>query len=487
MKKIYLLVLLILLSAPELYSQFAYENPVWIKNNTGTALTDIQVLLKINTQELISNGWMQSDGRDIRFTTTCGGTSFIPYLIEGYLNTDSTAIWVKVPSIGANDSTLIYLYYGNSSATQMSTLLVFDGPHSSTDSVMITSTNTVSNCQRGFRFTANEDILVGYFGKRIPNATQRYLTLFDFNTQAILAQIQVDAGTAGTYNYNVLPTPLWLKSGQQYIMTLFNGASDMYYYGTSSQIGQHLTYGDMRYCNSCTQNTFPTSVLTNYHYGTPDFLYFTKQNVTPAPTFTILPPADTVTPAAPLNLTATPDDASAYLEWVQNAEFDVIVYKIYINTSNNPGTATLLDSVYYPDTTYNATGLTNGITYYFWVTATDNYCEPRTSEFSAVASCTPVFVKKLTSEIPSVFKLCQNYPNPFNPMTKIQFDIPKESYVEIKLYDITGREVAIMVRNSYRAGSYIIDFNSGYLPSGVYFYSMIAGDFKEVKQMVVLK
>ncbi len=346
-------------------AQFKYENPVWVKNNSGTALTNIQVLIIFNTQAPIGAGWMLANGNDIRFVSTCNGTTYLGHWVEGYLNTDTTKIWVNVPSIGANDSTQIFLYYGNPSATNISTLSVFYGPHSATDSVMVTSSNTVSNCQRGFRFTAIEDILVAYFGKRTPNATQRYLTLFDFTTQAILAQIQVDAGTVGVYNYNELTTPLWLRSGQQYVMQLYNGTSDMYYYGTSSQIGQHLTYGDMRYCNSCTQNTFPTSILSNYHYGTPDFLYYTKQTVSPAPTSRVLPAADTNTPVAPTNLSALGLNLSAQLKWSKNLEFDMYQYEIYRNTSNNPSTATVLGNVNHPDTTYLATGLANGTTYYF--------------------------------------------------------------------------------------------------------------------------
>ncbi|MCX6164206.1 MAG: DUF2341 domain-containing protein [Ignavibacteriae bacterium] len=272
----FLIVLFLLLNVSN--AQYKYENPVWVKNNTATALTNVQVLIKFNTAVPIAAGWMLANGNDIRFVSTCNSSTYLGHWVEGYLNTDTTAIWVNVPAIGASDSAQVFLYYGNPAASNISTLAVFYGPHSSTDSVVVATTNTVSNCQRGFRFTANEDVLVGYFGKRIPNATQRYLTLFDFTTQAILAQIQVDAGTAGVYNYNALTTPLWLKSGQQYVMELFNGTSDMYYYGASTQIGQHLTLGDMRYCNSCTQNTFPTTVLTGQHYGTPDFLYYTKHS-----------------------------------------------------------------------------------------------------------------------------------------------------------------------------------------------------------------
>jgi|WetSurSiteA1Bulk_404760.scaffolds.fasta_scaffold01637_4 hypothetical protein len=469
--------------------QYLYENPVWVKNNTGTALTNVQVMIKFNTQVPISLGRMLANGYDIRFYAVCGGTTVLPHWVEGYLNTDSTKIWINVPSIGANDSTQIFLYYGNTAATNASTLSVFDGPHSSTDSVVVASTNTVSLCQRGFRFSANEDVLIGYFGKRTPNATQRYLTLFNFTTQAIVAQIQVDAGAVGVYNYNALPNPIWIPQGQQYIMTLFNGSGDMYYYGASSQIGQHLTYYDMRYANSCTQNTFPTSVLTAIHYGTPDFLYYTKQNVTPAPTFRVLVPADTLTPAAPLNLTATPGNTTALLKWNKNTEFDIHHYDCFRNTTNNPAGSTLIGTVLQPDTIFNATGLTNGTLYYFWVRAADSYCSPKNSPYSLVASCTPspVSVGNNNGEIPKEFKLFNNYPNPFNPVTTIKFDLPKDVQVNLKIYDVLGKEVTVLVNEIYKAGSYQISFNGSGLASGIYFYKINAGSFTDIKRMILIK
>ncbi len=469
------------------YSQYKYENPIYIKNNTATSLTNVQVRLVINTQALISAGWMQADGKDIRFATLCGGTTFRDHWVEKSLNTDTTVIWVNVPSLGANDSALIYLYYGNPSATNISTLSVFYGPHSATDSVVVSSTNTVSNCQRGFRFTANEDVLLAYMGKRIPNATQRYVTLFDFNTQAILGQIQVDAGTATVYNYNAVTNPLWLMSGQQYIIALFNGSGDMYYYGNSTQIGQHLTFGDMRYANSCTQNTFPTSIVSGMHYGTPDFLYYTKQNVTPAPTFTVLPPADTVTPAIPLNLTALPGNQQALLKWRKNLEFDMYQYGLYRNTTNNPSTSTFIGSTNHPDTTYTATGLTNGTTYYFWVRTADRYCSPRISGYSVVASCTPVKIEQPVTGIPAKFSLSQNYPNPFNPSTTIRFDLPKDAFAELIVFDIAGREVAKLINGKYEAGYYEIEFDASSLASGIYFYKLTAGKNSDIKRMVLVK
>jgi hypothetical protein len=485
-----LLFIFIFCNNSTIYSQLTnwrYENPITIRNTTNTTLTDYQTLVRVNTQLPISLGWMKNDGSDIRFAADCGSTVILHFL-EGYINTDSTKIWVLVSAIPANDSVRVYMYYGNPAATSTSTPSVFIGPNSATDSVVVTSSNTVSTCQRGFRFTANQTLLVTHFGKRIPNATQRYVTLFDYNTQQVVAQTQVDAGTPGSYNYNALTTPIWLNSGQQYVLELFNGSGDMYYYGTSSQIGQGLTYGDMRYCNSCTQNTFPTSTLTNYHYGTPDLLYWSRQIATSEPLFSVGLPADTNSPAAPTGLDAIQGNQQVTLLWNRNSEFDMYYYKIFRNTTNNPSTATQVDSAFVPDSMKINTGLTNGIKYFFWLKAVDRYCFNRVSGFSAPDSVipNPVGIVKNT-EIPKVFKLYQNLPNPFNPTTSIKFDIPKTSMVTLVIYDAIGREVANLINAPTNAGSYQITWYAGDFPSGVYFCKIKAGDYTDVKKMILVK
>jgi len=89
--------------------------------------------------------------------------------------------------------------------------------------------------------------------------------------------------------------------------------------------------------------------------------------------------------------------------------------------------------------------------------------------------------------MPTNFELSQNYPNPFNPVTKITYQIPKESKVVIKVYDILGAEVASLVDETKEAGYYEIELNGINLPSGTYIYRMTAGDFVEAKKMVLMK
>jgi len=90
-------------------------------------------------------------------------------------------------------------------------------------------------------------------------------------------------------------------------------------------------------------------------------------------------------------------------------------------------------------------------------------------------------------EIPTEFSLSQNFPNPFNPTTNIKFGLPKESNVSLKIYNILGQEVATLVNKVMPAGFHTVDFNATKLSSGMYIYRIEAGDFVQVKKMLLMK
>lgn len=85
------------------------------------------------------------------------------------------------------------------------------------------------------------------------------------------------------------------------------------------------------------------------------------------------------------------------------------------------------------------------------------------------------------------YTLSQNYPNPFNPVTLIKYSITKDEFVKIRVYDMVGREVALLVNSVKTAGNYQVEFEPGNLSSGVYYYKIEAGDFKDVKKMILMK
>ena len=93
----------------------------------------------------------------------------------------------------------------------------------------------------------------------------------------------------------------------------------------------------------------------------------------------------------------------------------------------------------------------------------------------------------INTEIPKEFALQQNYPNPFNPSTSIKFDIPVLSNAKLAIYDITGRELAVLVNQELQPGSYEYKWNASQFASGIYFYRIKAGSFIHTKRMVLIK
>ena len=89
--------------------------------------------------------------------------------------------------------------------------------------------------------------------------------------------------------------------------------------------------------------------------------------------------------------------------------------------------------------------------------------------------------------IPSEFFLSQNYPNPFNPTTTIDYSIKNDGLVSLKIYDVLGNEIASLVDKNQIAGNYSVQFDASHLPSGIYIYKLISGQFSTSKKLILLK
>jgi hypothetical protein len=90
-------------------------------------------------------------------------------------------------------------------------------------------------------------------------------------------------------------------------------------------------------------------------------------------------------------------------------------------------------------------------------------------------------------EIPAEFSVGQNYPNPFNPSTRFRFGLPKNASVSVKIYNIIGQEVAVLVDREFPAGFHAVDWNAGHMPSGIYIFRLAADDFVETRKLILMK
>jgi glucuronoarabinoxylan endo-1,4-beta-xylanase len=93
----------------------------------------------------------------------------------------------------------------------------------------------------------------------------------------------------------------------------------------------------------------------------------------------------------------------------------------------------------------------------------------------------------IKSTTPGEFSLCQDYPNPFNPSTTIDYSLAKETFVQLKIFDVLGREIKILVNEIESIGKHTVHFDASDLNSGVYFYRITAGGFSQLKKMIFIK
>jgi len=96
-------------------------------------------------------------------------------------------------------------------------------------------------------------------------------------------------------------------------------------------------------------------------------------------------------------------------------------------------------------------------------------------------------IQKGNKHFPYKFALEQNYPNPFNPKTVISFSIPRAENIKLEVFNLVGQRVRVLVDDHLNAGTYALHFIAKDLPSGIYYYRLTAGEFQQVKKMVLVK
>ena len=206
---------------------------------------------------------------------------------------------------------------------------------------------------------------------------------------------------------------------------------------------------------------------------------------------------DTVAPPTPRGIVAKTDSSGpgrVKLMWTADSVRDIAGYKIYYSTDSTnflADTSTGNSPVYVPDVdSTSVMGLTNGLDYWFAISAFD-------FSWNVSSLSRPVKIFIVTKEqqqrsLPKTFALSQNFPNPFNPATTIDYQLPSNGHVSLKIYDVLGREVATLANFQQSAGYYSVSLNASSLPSGIYFYridirSNDGKSFVTTKKMLLIK
>ncbi len=272
-------------------SPWQYAKAIVIDNSTNPSpLSNYQVLLTINTQTPISNTEMNSDGSDIRFTSQC--TDNIHYWIESGINTPSTQIWVKVPSIAANTIDTIYMYYGNPAAAIASnpdsTFDLYDGfDGSSLDlskwEVRGVPTYSVSGGQLTFAGNNNWEYIRSYTNFTQPviieenhaNGGTSFGLVLGYTGTDNRYTFRDNGGMLGcTEDPDVSGGNAWFNTSYPSVPSSTSGAQYYNYKLTAGISGANILAQE--YCNVSTSNCNTTPTLLNSYSGSSFYVGFSS-------------------------------------------------------------------------------------------------------------------------------------------------------------------------------------------------------------------
>jgi hypothetical protein len=171
-----------------------------------------------------------------------------------------------------------------------------------------------------------------------------------------------------------------------------------------------------------------------------------------------------------------------HLEWTIALDpdpGDEVHYKVFYWYTGNTSVYNLTIS----ETSYDQRRFNDQKEYFWTVAAIDNDNVYTFSDTLTFYTDTKLDIV----ELPKEFSLQKNYPNPFNPMTQITYTLPQEEHVEINVYELSGKHVSTLIKEFHQAGTYSLQFNAAGLASGIYIYTMEAGNYRQSEKMLLLK
>jgi hypothetical protein len=291
----------------------------------------------------------------------------------------------------------------------------------------------------------------------------------DYNDEVITAWL----AASNTHNY--------LLAGQEFLGARYNYADKDFAAGTFEYdvLGVTHSYNDVSYVASGDQN-LPSRIFAQQGSPLADSVYahFTAEG------------------QDSLQYHPYYELGTSYANWIDG--FDVVsgqAVDVIVETRGVGGTA---DVRQLPAMTHRELGAGNKVVFMSFdplsVNTTDPYHWFGFEKYSfqnesmfwfGITEATDVETR--TDGIPNKYDLSQNFPNPFNPATTISFSIPERTNVTLKIYDMLGREVRTLINGSREAGNYNISFEASDLSTGLYVYSLTAGNFTATKKMMLLK
>lgn len=235
----------------------------------------------------------------------------------------------------------------------------------------------------------------------------------------------------------------------------------------------------------------------NYYIKTLDTLnrVGTMPAGAPANYYTFIVGPDTTKPV----ITHTPLVNTPKANWpatinivaTDNCGIDSVWVRWRINSGNYKLFKLINTSLYYYSASFNSTQseVNIGDTIRYRIIAQDisSYHNKDSTALYSFKIIQSIGINSNAGAVPERYYLYQNYPNPFNPITKMTFDIPKLGLVSLKVFDVLGREVKVILNEIKSPGSYSIDFDASELSSGVYFYRLESKEFTDVKRMILIK
>ena len=199
-------------------------------------------------------------------------------------------------------------------------------------------------------------------------------------------------------------------------------------------------------------------------------------------------------PGAPVNLMATPGDGKLVVRWqepAQNGGFDLAHYQLqYQQTTHTTWhTVPLRIPASHSIKTYTLSSLPNGVAHNVRVRVYNRNPDSALAHSAwATTTATPIAAaSKQVAGSPASFELAAAYPNPFNPTTTIRYALPQATEVELTVYNVLGQPVRTLVAEHQRTGWYAVEWDASGLAAGLYFYRLQAGEFRQVKKMLLLK